>query len=153
VAVRCEQWNKRQRQNWNLSTEGVREIPENVTNKIVCDQSWLIGKFVLIILWIKKIIESFMNHVLCESNCRTQQGKTIKMTDCLKCLIWFDVSVWQNCWHFVLQQGNSTWVAMLRISSVTAWDVERSYVLNVRNDVGEQQYRVRISSSSQPEGT
>jgi hypothetical protein len=36
---------------------------------------------------------------------------------------------------------------------VSADDVAREYVLNVRNEVGEQKYRLSISTSSEPPGT
>jgi hypothetical protein len=35
---------------------------------------------------------------------------------------------------------------------VTAEDVDRKYLLRARNDVGEQQYVVRISTSAEPQG-
>jgi hypothetical protein len=35
---------------------------------------------------------------------------------------------------------------------VTAEDVDRNYILRARNDVGEQQYTVRISTSAEPQG-
>jgi len=54
---------------------------------------------------------------------------------------------------FVFEQGNSTWIADLCIIGVTAEDVERNYELIARNDVGEEKYTVRISTSSEPEGT
>jgi hypothetical protein len=53
---------------------------------------------------------------------------------------------------FVLEQGNGTWEAQLRIMRVTAEDVNRNYILRARNDVGEQQYTVRISTSAEPQG-
>jgi hypothetical protein len=52
----------------------------------------------------------------------------------------------------VLEQGNGTWEAQLRIMRVTAEDVARRYLLRARNDVGEQQYTVRISTSAEPQG-
>jgi hypothetical protein len=35
---------------------------------------------------------------------------------------------------------------------VTAEDVDRNYILKARNEVGEQQYTVRISTSAEPQG-
>jgi hypothetical protein len=52
----------------------------------------------------------------------------------------------------VLEQGNGTWEAQLRIMRVTTEDVDRRYVLRARNDVGEQQYTVKISTSAEPQG-
>lgn len=49
--------------------------------------------------------------------------------------------------------GNGTWEAQLRIMRVTAEDVDKNYVLRARNDVGEQQYTVRISTSAEPQGS
>jgi hypothetical protein len=52
----------------------------------------------------------------------------------------------------MLEQGNGTWEAQLRITRVTVEDVARNYILRARNDVGEQQYTVRISTSAEPQG-
>jgi hypothetical protein len=36
---------------------------------------------------------------------------------------------------------------------VTAEDVDRRYVLKAQNEVGEEQYTVMISTSTEPQGT
>jgi len=54
---------------------------------------------------------------------------------------------------FVLEQGNGTWEGQLRITRVTPEDVTRKYILKARNEMGEQQYRVSISTSAEPQGT
>lgn len=51
-----------------------------------------------------------------------------------------------------MEQGNGTWEAQLRIMRVTAEDVARNYILIARNDVGEQKYTVKISTSAEPQG-
>jgi hypothetical protein len=53
---------------------------------------------------------------------------------------------------FVIEQGNGTWEGRLRIMHVSADDVAREYVLKARNDVGLQEYRVSISTSTEPQG-
>ncbi|XP_021923812.1 fasciclin-3 isoform X1 [Zootermopsis nevadensis] len=49
--------------------------------------------------------------------------------------------------------GNGTWEGQLLIMRVSADDVTRQYVLKATNDVGEQTYRVSISTSTEPEGS
>lgn len=53
----------------------------------------------------------------------------------------------------VRTMGNGTWEAELRIMRVTAEDVDRRYVLKARNEVGEEQYTVMISTSTEPQGS
>ncbi|KAJ9575513.1 hypothetical protein L9F63_007618, partial [Diploptera punctata] len=49
--------------------------------------------------------------------------------------------------------GNDTWESSLTISAISPDDVERKYIVKAQNELGEQQYRVVISTEAAPQGS
>ncbi|KAK7862707.1 hypothetical protein R5R35_005982 [Gryllus longicercus] len=50
----------------------------------------------------------------------------------------------------LMNNGSGSWTAVLRINEVNMEDIEREYALSARNELGEETYRIRLSTSSEP---
>lgn len=49
-------------------------------------------------------------------------------------------------------QGRGAWSVILTIDSVQKSDTEKEYVLEARNDEGAYEYRIVLSTSTEPAG-
>lgn len=61
-------------------------------------------------------------------------------------------NILQYSLYLNLLQGYGEWETKLHIRPVTKEDVEREYRVQATNTIGQQDYVVRISTSSQPRG-
>jgi hypothetical protein len=52
----------------------------------------------------------------------------------------------------VKDMGNGRYDISLRIAAINKRDTEKVYVLRAYNDMGDQQYTIKISTSPEPEG-
>ncbi|XP_030746572.1 centrosomal protein of 290 kDa [Sitophilus oryzae] len=55
--------------------------------------------------------------------------------------------------EFARELGNGRYLAVLRIARIGKQDTEKVYILKAYNDQGSQEYRVKISTNSEPKGT
>ncbi|XP_030747489.1 fasciclin-3 isoform X2 [Sitophilus oryzae] len=54
--------------------------------------------------------------------------------------------------EFARELGNGRYLAVLRIARIGKQDTEKVYILKAYNDQGSQEYRVKISTNSEPKG-